>query len=575
MKLRSFVPILEWLPTYKKSYIGSDLLAGLTVGVMLIPQGMAYGLLAGVPPIYGLYAGIIPLLLYAFFGTSRQLSVGPTALVSLLLLAGVSQFAESGTAEFVRLAIVTALLAGGIQIILGVFRLGFLINFLSHPVITGFTSAAAIIIALSQLKNLLGINISRSNRIHEVIGSVITHFHEIHYPTLAIGLGGIALILLLKKISKALPGALIAVIVSILAVYLFEFQNVGVKILGKVPKGLPSFEMPYFTWQEAQNLFPFALTICLISFIESLAIAKMIVIKHRNYRVIPNQELIALGLTKIGGAFFQSIPTTGSFTRSAINDEAGAKSGFASVFAAVVIAITLLFLTPLFYYLPNAILAAIIVVAVKSLIDLNEAKTLWKRDRRDFLTFMATFVATLTLGIQSGVVIGILLSLGIMIYRNSVPHIAVLGRMPESSLYRNITRFKDVIQFEGLLIIRFDAQLYFGNCEHFRETVERLVQESDIKPKVLILDASSIHDIDSSGIHTLQEIIIYLTDNEIQLYISGAIGPVRDILHKNDLINGIGTDHYFMRIHDAVEYYNTNQGQSPHHKAAIQTNIKD
>jgi SulP family sulfate permease len=574
MKLRNLVPILDWLPKYKRSDLPFDLLAGLTVGVMLIPQGMAYGLLAGLPPIYGLYAGIVPLLLYAFFGTSRQLSVGPVALVSLLVLAGVSEFAEPGTAEFVALAIATALIAGIIQILLGGFRLGFLINFLSHPVIAGFTSAAAFIIGLSQVRNILGINIPRSNQIHEIIGGVIANIDQIHYPTLAIGIGGIALMLILRRIKRSLPGALIAVIVGTLSVYFFNLTDFGVAIVKEVPSGLPQFSAPSLNWADVRQLLPLALTICLISFIESLAIAKTIEARHRNYRIVPNQELIALGITKIGGAFFQSFPTTGSFTRSAINDEAGAKTGLSSIFAAIVISLTLLFLTPLFYYLPNAILASIIIVAVKGLINFNEAKSLWKTDKRDFLTFMVTFIATLTLGIQNGVFTGILLSLGIMVYRNSVPHIAVLGRLPNTSSYRNIVRFQEAIQQDHLLIIRFDAQLYFGNCEYFRETIEQLVLDAPKEMKALVLDASSIHDVDSSGIHTLHEIISFLKGRNIDFYISGLIGPVRDIWHKNQLIMEVGEGNFFMRIHDAVAYFNATHDEPSNQQAAIQTNIK-
>lgn len=557
--IRTYIPILDWLPKYKKSYLRGDLLAGLTVGVMLVPQGMAYGLLAGLPPIYGLYASIVPLFLYAFFGTSRQLSVGPVALVSLLILAGVGQFAETGTEAFIGMAIATAVIAGVIQILLGAFRLGFLINFLSHPVIAGFTSAAAFIIGLSQLKNLLGINTPRSNYIHEIVLSTVEHINDIHWPTVALGLGGIAFILILKRINKAIPGALLAVIVSTATVYIFGMQEQGVEIVRAVPEGLPSISVPKIDWPMVQQLLPLALTICLISFIESLAIAKTIEAMHKNYRVIPNQELIALGLTKIGGAFFHSYPTTGSFTRSAVNNDSGAKTGVSSMISAVLIALTLLFLTPLFFYLPKAILASIIVVAVINLVDYKEAIHLWHTDRRDFMTMIVTFVATLTLGIQNGVFTGVILSLAFMVYRNSKPHISILGQLPNSTSYRNINRFEKAIRHNEILIVRFDAQLYFGNATYFRESLESLVAKESQELKLLILDASSIHDIDSSGIKLLLELMAFLQQRDVQFYLSGAIGPVRDILKKNGLIEKIGAKNHFMYIHDAVDAFHKRQ----------------
>ncbi|MCB0557710.1 MAG: solute carrier family 26 protein [Lewinellaceae bacterium] len=557
--IRTYIPILDWLPKYKKSYLRGDLLAGLTVGVMLVPQGMAYGLLAGLTPVYGLYASIVPLFFYAFFGTSRQLSVGPTALVSLLVLAGVSQFAETGTEAFITMAIATALIAGVIQILLGVFRLGFLINFLSHPVIAGFTSAAAFIIGLSQLKNLLRINISRSNFIHEVLIDAFRNIGDIHWPTVALGLGGIAFILLLKRINKSLPGALLVVILSTAAVYLFGMQDIGVEIVKDVPNGLPPVSVPHIDWPMVKQLLPLALTICLISFIESLAIARTIEAMHKDYRVVPNQELIALGVTKIGGAFFHSYPTTGSFTRSAVNNDAGAQTGVSSMVSAVLIALTILFLTPLFFYLPKAILGSIIVVAVINLVDYREAIHLWRTDRTDFMTMIVTFVATLTLGIQNGVFTGVILSLALMIYRNSKPNISILGQLPNSNKYRNINRFEKAVRHNQILIVRFDAQLYFGNATYFRESLEAMVEKEGKELKLLILDASSIHDIDSSGIKLLLELMAFLQQRDVQFYLSGAIGPVRDILKKNGLIEKIGTKNHFMYIHDAVDAFHKRQ----------------
>lgn len=552
MTLGKYLPIAEWLPRYtKKEWLG-DLQAGLTVGVMLVPQGMAYGLLAGLPPIYGLYAGIMPLFLYAFFGSSRHLSVGPVALVSLLVLAGVGQLAEPGTEMFVSLAIATALLAGVIQVVLGVLRLGFLINFLSHPVISGFTSAAAFIIGFSQLKYLLGIEVAQTNRLQDILIQTSLHLAQTNLVTLAIGLAGIALILLLKRIRKNLPGGLIAVIVGTTVVWAANLPALGVDIVGEVPKGLPAFEVPLLSWEVIGDLLPLALTICLISFIESLAIARALAARHKTYRIDTNQELLALGISKIGSAFFQAFPTTGSFTRSAVNEEAGAKTGMSSIFAAVLVSLALLFFTPLFYYLPKALLASIIVVAVIGLVDYKEAIRLWKTDRRDFLTLVTTFVITLTLGIQVGVAAGVVLSIALLIYRSSRPHVAVLGQLPETRYFRNITRFEHAIQYPDKLILRFDAQLYFGNAEFFRETIERLSADKGPDLRYVILDGASISDMDSTGVHTLHEVVTFLRERGIIFIMTSVIGPVRDVLTQTGLLEEIGEAQIYLNVYEAI-----------------------
>ena len=564
MDLKSFIPVFNWLPGYTGKNFRADLIAGITVCVVLIPQGMAYAMLAGLPPVYGLYAGIVPLFLYAFLGSSRQLSVGPVALVSLLILSGVSAFAETGTDLFITLAIATALIAGLIQILLGVFKLGFLINFLSHPVISGFTSAAALIIGLSQLKNILGIDIPRSNQIQYIFKEAFIHITESNLLTIIIGIGGIILILIFKRISRNIPAALIAVFVGTLLVWGFNLQDKGVDIVGEVPKGLPSFSWPELTLERIGQLLPLAMTICLISFIESLAIAKTIQARHKDYEVSPNQELIALGLTKIGGSFFQSYPTTGSFTRSAINDEAGARTGVSSIITAILVAITLMFFTPIFYYLPNAILASIIVAAVIYLIDVKEAVHLWHTDRRDFFTLLTTFIITVTFGIQEGVLAGVVLSLALMIYHNAKPHIGILGQIPNSVYYRNMDRFPEAIDREDMLIVRLDAQLYFGNADFFKEHVLQLIEEKNDHLKIVILNAESIHDIDSSGIKILKDMLSIMEEKGIKFYISGVIGPVRDKMYRNGLIDEIGVENHFMRIHDAVQHYTNDKTDEEH-----------
>jgi SulP family sulfate permease len=517
--------------------------------------------LAGLPPIYGLYAGIVPLIIYAIFGTSRQLSVGPVALISLLILTGLAKFAEPGSSEFIQLSITVALIAGIIQMLLGLFRLGFLVNFLSHPVISGFTSAAAFIIGISQLQNLLGFSIPNSNKIHVIILSLAENIGKTNLITLGIGIFGVLFITWIKSINKKLPSGLFAVIIGILAVYLLQLHEFGVQIVGEVPTGLPPFAVPQLNEDLFRQLLPLSFTICLISFIESLAIAKALEERHKDYKIVPNQELLALGLSKIGGAFFQSFPTTGSFTRSAINDEAGAKTGMSSIISAAIIAIFLLLFTPLFYYLPKTILASVVIVAVYSLIDYKEAIFLWKNDKRDFISLLVTFFLTLTLGIQDGVFIGVILSLAIIIYRNSRPHVAVLGRLPNTTLYRNVKRYPEAICDPGVLIMRFDAPLYFGNASYFQKQVEETILQSPEKIKIFVLDAQGISDLDSSGGRILLALVLWIKNQGIDFRISGAIGPIRDLLARFGITDALGEDGLYLSVQSAVEgnknYYPT------------------
>ncbi|MDZ7755130.1 MAG: SulP family inorganic anion transporter [Rhodohalobacter sp.] len=332
--IKNFVPLADTLSSYNKSVFKGDLNAGITVGIMLIPQGMAYAILAGLPPVYGLYASIIPLLIYALFGTSRQLAVGPVAMVSLLVVAGVGEFAEVGSARFIQLAILTALGVGLVQFLMGIFRMGFLVNFLSHPVLSGFTSAAALIIGASQIKNLTGLELPRSNQVQEIVIETIRRFTEIEPITAAIGIGSIAAIILIRKWKRTFPSALVVVVVGTAVTALLGLNQHGVAIVGDIPTGLPSFSLEFLNLSDARILIPIVLIISLVSYMESIAVAKAIANKH-GYKVDANQELVALGAANIGGAFFQAFPTTGGFSRTAVNDQSGANSTVASIISAV------------------------------------------------------------------------------------------------------------------------------------------------------------------------------------------------------------------------------------------------
>ena len=569
--MKQYFPFLDWIKNYKKADFSGDLSAGLTVGVMLIPQGMAYSMLAGLPPIYGLYASTIPLIIYALFGTSRQLAVGPVAMVALLISSGVGALAELGSAEFIALAITLALMVGVIQFAMGAFKLGFLVNFLSHPVIAGFTSAAALIIGFSQLKHLLGIDIPRG-KVHETIINVFQNYEAINFPTLMIGAGAIILLLIIKKVGKKIPGPLVVVIFGIAAVYFLGLFEQGVKIVKEVPDGLPAFGLPSFDLENMQALLPIALTISFVGFMESIAVAKAIQNKHKNYEVSSNQELIGLGLANIFGSFFKAFPVTGGFSRTAVNDQAGAKTGLASIISAVLIILTLLFLTDYFYYLPKAVLAAIIMVAVFGLIDTQEAKHLWKTDKKDFALFMVTAIGTLSLGIEEGILIGVVLSMAMVIYRVSYPHIAELGRIPETNIFRNVNRFDNLEVQDDVLITRFDAQLYFANLGYFKDYLyQKLEERPNIKH--FILDAGSINSIDSSALHMLKDLIVDLDQNGISFYIVELKGPIRDILVKNNIMIEDGQAHFFISTDDALAHIN-NSNSKDLKEFVYQTNQK-
>ncbi|MEX2585242.1 MAG: solute carrier family 26 protein [Balneolaceae bacterium] len=547
------LPLLKTLRYYTRDDFRNDLNAGLTVTVMLVPQGMAYAVLAGLPPVYGLYASIVPLLVYALFGTSRQLAVGPVAMVALLILTGVGEFAEPGSSRFIQLAITAALGVGIAQLLMGVFRMGFLVNFLSHPVLSGFTSAAAIIIGASQISSLLGIDSAGGSHVHTVLLNLVEHFGDVDPITTLIGFGSVAVIYTFKKWKPSVPSALLVVAGGTLFTALFQLQERGVAIVGEVPKGLPGIVTGAFSVSDLELLLPMILVISLVGYMESIAVAKAIANK-RGYNIDPNQELIALGSANIAGSLFQSFPVTGGFSRTAVNDQAGAISTLASVITALLIGVTVLFLTPLFYYLPKAVLAAIIVVAVAGLFDFREARHLWKSDRRDLLMLLATFVSTLLFGIEEGILTGVVLSLVLVIYSSSRPHQAELGRLGKTRNFRNIERYNEAKTDPAILIYRFDSSLFFANIEHFRETIHRRVRSRGKELKLVILDASAIHEIDSSGIQALQKLVDELREHRIDLYLAGVIGPVRDRLKLSGALQKIGKENFFFDVAEAVDF---------------------
>jgi SulP family sulfate permease len=553
--MKRFLPILEWLPNYTKEKLKGDLPAGLTVGIILIPQGMAYAMIAGLPPVFGLYAALIPQVIYAILGSSRQLSVGPVAMDSLLVASGLGALKLSGIEEYVSMAIFLALFMGSIQLLLGIFRMGFLVNFLSKPVISGFTSAAAIIIGFSQLKHLLGVDIERSNRFHELMVNTAEVIGGTNLITLTIGLLGIAVIMVIKRIKKTIPSALVVVVLGILAVYFFGLDAQGVKIVGDVPSGFPTPGLASIDESKIMDLLPIATALALVAFMESISVSKSIEAKHTDYKVDPNQELIAIGASNVIGSFFQSYPTTGGFSRSAVNNDAGARTGMASIISAVVVLLTLLFLTPLFYYLPKPVLASIIMVAVFGLIDFKYPILLWKTRKDEFVLLLLTFSVTLFVGIIQGIIVGVLYSLLLLVYRTAKPHIAELARIKGTDYFKNVDRFEEEVEDRpDLLIIRFDGQLYFGNVQYFRNELAKRCSKKGNELKAVILNAEALNYIDSTGSLALISIIQDIKAKGRKFIMTGAIGPTRDILYKTGIIDELGKENLFVKTHEAVAF---------------------
>jgi SulP family sulfate permease len=557
MNIKKIAPILEWLPNYNTSLFKGDLIAGITVGIVLIPQGIAYALIAGLPPIYGLYCALVPQAMYAIFGSSRQVAVGPVAMDSLIVATGVSTLALAGSESYISIAILLALMVGAIQFIMGVFSLGFIVNFLSKPVITGFTSAVALIIGLNQFRNLFGVDIVQSDQIQIILEDIWLQVNNFNPYTTSIGLISAFLIIFFRKINKKIPNALIVVILGILIMKYFGNSFTEVAIVKDIPSGLPKFGFPEFDIPLLRELLPIAVTLVMVGYLEIISIGKSLEAKQDVYRIRPNQELIALGISNMVGSLFKAYPSTSSFSRSAINQESGAKTGMAALISVVMVVITLLFLTPLFYHLPQTVLAAIIIVAVFGLINFKEAIFLWKANQLDFCLMFATFLATLLLGIEQGIIIGVSLSLIILIFRTSRPYVAELGKVPDANFYRNKERFSEVIIDEDILVFRFDAQLFYANSNYFRDKLDEMIVKKGSALKLIVLDAESINRVDSTGVEMLKERIRFCQKKGIFFYFAGVKGPVRDDLFRSGILEIIDLSHFFMRANQAVKFYKT------------------
>lgn len=549
--LRRYMPVLDWGRSYDRESFSNDMIAAVIVTIMLIPQSLAYALLAGLPPEAGIYASIAPIILYAIFGTSRALAVGPVAVVSLLTASAVGQVAEQGTAGYAVAALTLAFLSGGFLLLMGVFRLGFLANFLSHPVIAGFITASGILIATSQLKHILGVS-AHGHTLPEMLGSILVHLGEINWITVIIGVTATGFLFWVRKnlkptlhklgvpalladiLTKAGPVA--AVVATTVSVWVFGLADRGVNIVGEVPQSLPPLTLPGFAPDLLGALLVPAILISIIGFVESVSVAQTLAAKKRQ-RIDPDQELIGLGAANIGAAFTGGYPVTGGFARSVVNFDAGAATPAAGAFTAIGLAIAAVALTPLVYFLPNATLAATIIVAVLSLVDLSILKKTWGYSRADFVAVAATILLTLGLGVEVGVASGVAVSILLHLYKTSRPHVAEVGLVPGTQHFRNILRHK-VDTDPAMVTLRVDESLYFVNARFLEDLIQKRVTEG-CAIKNVVLMFSAVNEVDYSALESLEAINHRLKDMGVGLHLSEVKGPVMDRLQRSHFIDDL------------------------------------
>ena len=556
MKFSRFFPIMDWAPKYRGETLVNDLVAAVIVTIMLIPQSLAYALLAGLPPQIGLYASILPLIVYAIFGTSNQLAVGPVAILSLMTAAAAGKIATQGSPEYIQAALILAFLSGVILLAMGLLRMGFLANFLSHPVVSGFITASGIIIAASQLKHILGIDAGGHN-LFEIIYSILEKLPETNLPTLYIGGASLVFLFWVRKRFKpklkkfglpdaaatiiARAGPVFAVIAGILVVALMHLDEVGVRILREVPQELPELGIPEFDREIWMQLLGSAALISLIGFVESVSVGQTLAAKKRD-RISPNQELIGLGAASLSAGISSGYPVTGGLARSAVNFDAGAETPAAGAFTAIGIGLATLFLTPYLFYLPQAVLAATIIVAVLSLVDIPEVINVWKYSKSDFAAMAATILVTLALGVELGITTGVALSLLLHLYNTSRPHFALVGQVPGTHHFRNVNRHSVVIS-DTVLTVRIDESLYFANARFLEDTVYcMLSNRPDMKH--LILMCPAVNTIDASALESLEAINHRLCDAGITLHLSEVKGPVMDRLKRTHFLDDLSGNVY-------------------------------
>jgi len=544
-----YMPISQWAWQYNRANLGNDLSAAFIVVVLLIPQSLAYALLAGVPAEVGLYASIFPLVVYAMFGTSRTLSVGPVAVVSLMTATALGKVAAQGSADYLSAAIALSLLSGVFLLVMGLFRLGFIANFLSHSVISGFITASAVIIALSQLKHIMGVS-AQGDNVAELSLSLLGNIHNVNLATMAIGISVVLFLFFSKKyagyffqcigfskknassLSKAAP--IVGVVASIVVAFLMDAPANNVALVGAIPSGLPGLGLTIPSWSLIQELSVPALLISIIGYVESVSVGKTLAAKRRQ-RIDTNQELIGLGVANIASSVSGAFPVTGGFSRSVVNFEAGAVTQAASIFAAIGIAVATLFLTPLLYFLPKATLAATIIVAVLSLVDMSIFKKTWTFAKSDFVAVLVTIIVTLILGVEVGVSCGIAASIALHLYRTSKPHIAEVGLIEGTEHFRNVRRYH-VSTTPDILCLRPDESLFFANASYLEDVIYEAIFQRDQIAHVVLM-CSAINEIDLSALEALEAINTQLREQGVKLHLSEVKGPVMDNLQRSGFLD--------------------------------------
>ncbi|MFV2047164.1 SulP family inorganic anion transporter [Metabacillus sp. YM-086] len=543
MTIKKYIPL--GLEQYNKNLLSKDLIAGLTLFVMLVPQGMAYAMLAGLPPVMGLYASTIPLIIYAVLASSRHLSVGPTAITSLLVFSGISSIREPGSQDYITLVILLALMVGTIQCLLGVLRMGFIVKFISPSVLGGYTSAAAIIIGLSQLKHLIGIDLGTYFQAHHLLIGISREIANLHWMTVLLGISSIIFLIIFKKINSRFPAALVLILLSSLSVYIFSLHEKGVQIVGTVPNGFPTLVLPTISLESVKQLIIPAIIIALLGFMESLAIGKTIADKEK-YKLNPNRELKALGLANMLGSLFQIFPVNGSFSRSAVNHQSGGVTQLVSIFTSLFMIITLMLFTSYFYYLPSAVLAAIIIVAVYKLIDIEQAKFLFNVRSIDGWSWIVTFFVTLFVGIQWGILVGAIFNFCLLLARITRPNIIEMGYLEKEQIFRDIKRFPQATTLEDLIMIRVDSSIHFANISYLEEKIREFLY---LKPlaNMIIIDFSGVNDMDTPSFEVIEDLKEQLKkEKNISMYFVGMKGTVRETANK------LGWDRKF---NEEMNYY--------------------
>ena len=562
--LRRMLPILSWAKTYDRGALVGDLLASVIVTVMLIPQSLAYALLAGLPPEMGLYASILPLLAYAVFGTSRTLSVGPVAVVSLMTATAIGSLAEPGSADYIALAIMLAFLSGVFLLLLGLLRFGFLANFLSHPVVSGFITASGIIIAVSQIKHIFGISAHGENLL-DITLSLAGEVAQTNTATLVIGITSILFLFWVRTGLQPLlvrfgltpfsagllakTGPIFVVLSTTFAAWFYHLDEVGVALVGSVPAGLPSLGWPDFSGSLSSDLLQAAVLISIIGYVESVSVGKTLGAKRRQ-RIDTNQELVALGGSNITAAVSGGFPVTGGFSRSVVNFDAGAVTPAAGIFTAVGIAVAALVLTPLLAFLPKATLAATIIVAVLSLVDFSVLKKAWQYSRSDFVAILSTILITLAAGVELGVLSGVLASICIHLYKTASPHIAEVGEIEGTEHFRNVKRFQ-VVTYPYIVSLRIDESLYFANASFLEDKIYKFIAERS-QLRHVVLMCSAVNKIDLSALEVLETINQRLSEQGIIFHLSEVKGPVMDGLDRINFISHLTGD-IFLTQHHAIQ----------------------